>query len=65
MMYFLMWCLPSEEEDNEAPSDFPFFKTTEESRWETDDVINSPPDPTKVLSSVANGKNNIKENYHL
>jgi hypothetical protein len=60
-----MWCLPSEEEDNEVPSDFPFFKTTEESRWETDDVINSPPDPIKGLSSVANCENNINENCHV
>ena len=54
LIYFLqLLCLPSEDEDNEAPSDFSFFKLTEESRCETDEVINSPPEPSNVFSSVA------------
>ena len=45
--------LPSEDEDNDVPSVFPFFKTEEESRWETEDEINSPPASCNALSSVA------------
>ena len=45
--------LPSEDEDNDVPSEFTFFKTEEESRWETEDEINSPPDFSIALSSVA------------
>ena len=53
--------LPSEDEDNDVPSVFPFFNTEEESRWETEDEINSPPDSCNALSSVAKM---IKDFYH-
>ena len=44
--------LPSDE-DNDVPSEFPFFRTEEESRWDTDDDINSPPESINALSFVA------------
>ena len=49
-------CLPSEDEENDVPSDFPPFRATDESRWETDEDINSSPDSSNVLSFVAANK---------
>ena len=43
--------VPSDEE-SDVPSDFSFSKTTDESRWETDEVINSPPEPKRASSPV-------------
>ena len=49
-------CLPSEDEENDVPSDLPPFRATDESRWDTDEDINSSPDSNNVLSFVAASK---------
>lgn len=46
--------LPSEDEDNDVPSESTFFRPEDESLWDTDDEINSPPEESiNALSFVA------------
>ena len=56
--YLRVKFIPSEDEDSEVPSDLLLLRSTDESRWETEEVINSPPDATNAFSSK-NKENNV------